>query len=374
MAIAPAITAGVSIIGGLASISAKNKAADAQRAQISAQSYQQAMNQLATEATLASQQQLAQAEYNSGIMAQLAQFQQQDFAYQSQQQLNALNSQQQAYALQSNQLERGIEAQQQIGQLDRNRTAVQTQADQRRQAGDTAVIQTAGQGAEALGQMQQALTEAQRKELSHQAAGGLRTSSNEVAQNRELMKRLTTAFSMGSDLDAGQVQAALQNLNEQDLADIGERLGLLDNAASAESVAANMRVLDLTTRAGLDANQRGYSNNYQGIELARQQAGVMAGLNMQSMTNQQAARDYSLGVQRATNTGTGNQLQQLNQQAMSTVKGASLFDYLNVAAQAASASQPLWQRSPQTPLNVDLQRPALGPSLSNWTNYGPNLP
>lgn len=373
MAIAPAITAGVSVIGGLASISAKNKAAAAQRAQLSAQSRQQAVQQMATEVTLAQQQQAAQAEYQNTVLAQLAQFQQQDFALRSQQQLNALNAQQQAYALQSNQVEKQIEGQQQASQLDRNRTAIQAQADQRRQAGDTAVSQLAGQGVEALSQVQQLLTEAQRKELSLQAAGGLRTSSNEVAQQRELMKRLTTAFSAGADMDSSQVQAALQNLNEQDLADIGERLGLLDNAASAESVAANMRMLGLTTQAGLETNQRNYDTNYQGIELARQQAGVMASLGMQNAANQQATRDYSLGVQRAVNKETGTQQQQLNQQAMNTVKGASLFDYLNVAAQAANASQPLWQRAPQVPLAVDLQTPTVNPSTYNWTSYGPNM-
>lgn len=105
----PAIQAGVSIIGGIASMSAKNKAAAAQREQLAAQSYQQAQQAVSSEAILASQQQLAQTQYQTSVLSQLASFQQADFGLQSQQALAAFKSQQDAYAIQTQELQQSAE-------------------------------------------------------------------------------------------------------------------------------------------------------------------------------------------------------------------------------------------------------------------------
>lgn len=354
MAVAPAIGAGVGLIGGIANISAKNKAADAQRAQLSAQSYQQAQQQIANEASLRAQQELAMAEYNNGVLSRMAQFYQADFGLQAQQQLAAINAQQQAYAVKANQLEQALGAGQAADQLQRQAASIDIGADQRRQATDAMVAGIAEQGTQALNEQQQQLTAEQRKQLSLEASGKLRTSSNETAKGRILREQVATALSLGADMDKAQVLAAMQAFNEDQLTDIGQRLGLLDNAASAESIAANLRMLGISTDAALQNIDANSANTQAALGFARQNNLVSSQLDAQNAADAYRAQDYSLGVQRSIGAASANQVASYNRQAMNSVKGASFFDYLNTGVTAFGAVSPmLYQRptfsTPQQP-------------------------
>lgn len=346
MGLVPAVGAGVSLIGGIANISAKNKAADAQRAQISAQSYQQAQQQIANEATLRAQQELAQVEYNNGMLSRMAQFYQADFGLQAQKQLAAIQAQQQAYAVQSNQLEQMLGAGQAAEQLQRQATSVQVGADQRRQATDAAVANVAEQGSQALTQQQQQLTAEQRKMRSLEASGNLATSSNQVAKGRVLREQIAEALSLGADMDRTQVLSAMQAFNEDQLTTIGERLGLLDNAASVESIAANLRMLQLGTDASLNSIDANSANTQAALDFARQNNLVMSQLDAQNAANAYRAQDYSLGVQRSVGAASAQQLAGYNQQSMNAVRGAGFFDYLNAGVNTFGAISPMLYRTP----------------------------
>lgn len=347
MAILPAVTAGVSLIGGIAQMSAKNKAARAQREQLSAQAYQQAQQQASSESILASQQQLAQTQYQQGMLAQLAQFQQSDFGLQSQKVLQSFKTQQDAYAIQSGELTGALDLGAQSEQLQRQATQVSLGADQQRGASDAAVSSLAEQGAAELANVAAQLTGEQRKQLSLESSGRRSTGSSDTSNKRQTMERISQALSIGLDMDRTQVARAMQAFNEQDLANIGERLGLLDNASSVEAVSTNLKMLRANSELQLNnvgVNDRMTQN---ALDFSRQNNLVNSTLNAQGATDAYKAQDYSLGVQRTTGVNTAASVADSNAAAMRQIKGASLIDFLNVGVNTLGAASPLLNALPK---------------------------
>lgn len=342
----PALSAGVSLIGGIAGMSAKNKAAQAQREQLQAQSYQQAQQAVSNEAILASQQQLAQTQYNTGVIAQMASFQQADFGLQAQKQLSALQAQQKDYAIQTGELQQAQQLGAQVQQLQRQAAGVTISADQQRSASNVATANTAAQGSQALDQLEAQLSAEDRKKLSLESSGNLATSSNTVGQQRQLLKRISTALGAGLDMDSTQVSRALQNMNERDLATIGEQLGLADNSNSVESVATNLKLVKLTSDAALQSSQSDQATTQAALDFARQNNLVNSQLTAQGNADSYQAQNYSLGVQRATNTSTAASVSKQNAVAQAQVKGAGLLDYLNFGVNTLGAASPLLYKSP----------------------------
>ncbi|UZV39957.1 internal protein [Leptolyngbya phage LPP-1] len=341
MAAVPVIGAGVSLIGGLANISAKNKAAEAQRQAITSESYQRAQQQMANDATLLAQQELARQNYQNSTLARLAQFQQAEMALQAQEQMARLNAQQQAYAIQAGALQQGIQGSQQQQQLERQQTQLVTDANARLQQSDQERGNLAEQGTNLSNQVVQALTVEERKQLSLQAAGNLGTSSNEIARDRELIKRISGALATGMNIDRDVLAREMQGMNEEDLIAAATSLGLLDNAANAEAVATNLRIMGIQADAGIDAVNRNLTQQSGAIDLARQQQGVMGQLDLLNAANAYGAQNYSLGVQRALGQTSATQVQNNLAAQYSATRGAGLLDWLNTGVNTYGAISPM---------------------------------
>lgn len=336
MAAIPAITAGVSLVQGVASISSKNKQANAQREQIAAQSRQQAIQQATNEVVLAQNQQLAAAEYQNGVIARMQQFIQSDAALQAQQIMADTAAMQQRYAIQSGELERQQQALQQLDQLQRSATAASTAADAKRQAANTNTSAVAQQSTAQLQQVRRELDAAQRKELSLQNSGRLSSSSFSTAQQRDLNDRLATALSIGFESDSDNVKQMLQAMNEEELAGLSEQLGLTDAANTAESVGANLRILRQQSQLGLESVDASQQNNRSALSLARASNYTNSVLDAQNAANAYTAQDYAIGVQRSSGATTGADIQRQYQSAIRNTKGAGLLDYMGTAINTAT--------------------------------------
>ncbi|UOL49076.1 hypothetical protein [Leptolyngbya phage Lbo240-yong1] len=341
MAAVPVIGAGVSLIGGLANISSKNKQAEAQRQAITAESYQRAQQQMANDATLLAQQELARTNYQNSMLARLAQFQQSEMALQAQQATAQLAAQQQAYAIQAGVLQQGIQGSQQARQLQNQATQIVVGANAQRQQSEQEQANLAEAGTQASQQIVNALTAEERKQLSLQAAGNLGTSSNEIARDRELIKRISSALSAGMGIDRDVLAREMQAMNEEDLISAGQALGLLDNAASADAVAANLRIMGLQADNAMETVNRNLEQQTGAIDIARQQQGVMGMLDLANMSNAYNAQDYSIGVQRALGQTSATQVQNNLANAYANTRGSSLLDWLNVGASTYGAISPM---------------------------------
>lgn len=377
MGAVPIIGAGVSLISGVANISAKNKAADAQRQAIAAESYQRATQQMANDATLLAQQQLAQQNYQNSTLARLAQFQQAEFGLQVQDQMARLNAQQQRYAIESGALQQAIQGSQQGQALQRQATQIQTAANTQRQQSDAEQTAVAEAGTQAAAQIVQALTAEERKRLSLEAAGQIGTESNKIARDRDLIKRVASSLAAGLNIDRDVLARGMQAMNEEDLITAAERLGLLENAANTDMVAANLRMMGISADAGLDAVQRNYQSQRGAIDIARQQQLMGSQLDQQNAMNAYAAQDYSMGVQRSLGAVSNVKAQENLAGAYRNTRGASLMDWLNTGVSTYGAVSPLLNR-PAAPLS-NAQRFMSGGDYgfarSGWTdtelgNYG----
>ena len=71
------ISAGISVISGIAGISSKNQQARAQQQQINAQAYSAGVTQAASEASLQAAQVQARQEYQLGVLSRLQAYDQQ---------------------------------------------------------------------------------------------------------------------------------------------------------------------------------------------------------------------------------------------------------------------------------------------------------
>jgi len=341
MAVLPAVTAGVSVISSVASLSAKNKQAKAEKAALAEQQTQAMAQANATREQLAAAQQLAQQQYGLTTLARVASLQQQQFGAQAQQQLVDLKAQQEQYAIDAGALQQEIGGVVQNDQLKRQRFAIQADAgtkmqvaDARQAAADEAI---AGQAQ----QVQQALTAEERRQLAMQTSSRLRSSSSDTAQSQSLMQRTAAALSAGLDLDRQAVLAELQNMGETNVAKIGEQLGLHDNATNVENVAANLRMMRLSAQNAKQAATANQENDSAALDCAQRQYALNNQLDQEGAQRAYDAALKGYQTQGQLNSVTAQSVNRNFYYARSQVKGASLFDYLNAGVSAYGAVSPL---------------------------------
>jgi hypothetical protein len=331
----------VSIIGGVAGIASKNQQARAQQEQINAQAYQAKVAQIASEDMLSRQQVLARQEYELGTLSRLQQFSQAQSALSAQAQMTALKAQQDEYAIQYQAMQQRGALSQQADQLERQQTEITTGTDARIGASASKEGAIATQlNTNTLKQLEGQTAE-DRKRFSSQAAGRLASTSNLLAREASLSDSLADAFSQGLETDRTAVLAHIQQLSEEEMALISERIGLNDNASNLDTVASNIKLVAMGAEGGLNQVRSDLRNNLSTSEIASRL--MTNDANSQARAAQEAYRtqDYSLGTQRDIADKTGQSQQSAFQSAAANTRGAGFMDYLNLGVTAYGAVSPL---------------------------------
>lgn len=342
-----AVATGVSVISGIGGLLGKNKQASAQREQLRQQQYQQAVQAASSDAIIASQQSLAQQEYQTGVLSQLASYQQAQAGVLAQNIQSQLQAQQQEYQIRTQALSAAGQLGQQQSSLERQRAELQIDTDQ--QLGGIAQRQTAT--ADQLGalsaQETAKLTEAQRRQVSQQAMGRMSTTSSEAAQTRGTMDMLGDAFSSAFGIDRTQVLSTLQGMGEEQMALIAEQIGLNDNQSNMDTVTTNLKLALQGAEGAVSANESNLNLALQGGDIAGKSLNY--GYDTQQFQNQRAyeQQQYSLGLQRDLAQKTGQSVQSSFDSAIRNTKGSNFFDYLNFGLNTYGAVSPLLNRTPQ---------------------------
>jgi hypothetical protein len=366
-----AVAAGVSVISGVAGLVSKNKQAAAERAQLQAQQYQQAVSAASQAAQLQAQQTLNRQQYEMGVLSRLAAYQQGLVGIAAQDATAQLQAQQQQTAIESGAYQGLTQASQAVDQLNRQGTAIQIGTDQR----IGAALQKEGdintQLANASVDQAMKMTEGQRRAVSVQAAGKLRSTSSDVAQQGDMMEQLSNAFADGLNLDRTQTLAALQSMGEEQLALIAEQLGLQDTSQSFDNLATNLKLQALGT-------ENASSNNRSNLDLTRSALqSAQQNLDFGYSTTDKASRDayrstdYGLGLQRGLVADTNTSVQNNYASAINNVKGAGFFDYLNFGLNTYGAVSPLLRQTPsiQVPTSTSPTSTYSGFPTA-YSNYG----
>jgi hypothetical protein len=365
-----AVAAGVSIISGVSGLIGKSKQASAERKQLQQQQYQQAVASASNAAIIASQQRLAQQEYQTGVLAKLAAYQQASVGLAAQDAQAQLQTQQQRFQIETQALTNAGQLAQQQSNLERQRVGIEIDTDQK--LGGIAQRQTAlaDQLTGISAQEAAKLTEAQRRQISAQAAGRLASTSSNVKRDKDTLSALADSFSSALGVDRTETLSALQGMNEQTLALIGEQIGLSDNEASMETVTNNLKLAVLGAQNALDTTRSNLDLTRSGVEAAKLGLDYQQGVQDYADTRAYEQQQYGLGIQRDTVEKTGQSVQQSYSNAISSARGPGFFDYLNFGLNTYGAVSPLLTRTP-TPQQI---QPRLTPNYSGfpsvYSNYG----
>lgn len=343
----PAITAGVSVISSISNLSAKNKAAAAERQAQEEQRTQANASALAQQQQLGAAQQLAQQQYGLSTLARLAASQQADFGAQAQQQMAELKAQQEAYAIDAGTMQQEIGGIQAEAQLAKQRAQIEAASQAQQQQADAKTIATSEALVNAGQQFDASLTQEERRQLALQTSSRMRSTSSDTAQGKGMLERAAAALSIGLDLDRTAVLAELQNMGETTLAQIGEQLGLNDNQLSAENVAANLKMMRLSSANAKSANAANLVTDTAGIQFARDANALNSQLDQAGAKRSYDAALKGYATQGELNSVTNKSVNRQIDYAQRNTKGAGIFDYINAGVQAYGAVTPLLGGAPK---------------------------
>jgi hypothetical protein len=349
----PIVGAVTSVASGIAGISAKNKAAAAERERISAQSRIDATRSYSAEMTLSQQQQSAAAQYQLGLIARMNQFYQADSAVKAQQAAASLRRQQEVAAIETGQL-------QAMSQLATQQQAVERQASQATINRDTQESQAnakagakTSQATQILQQVAASLTEQERRQMANDLMRQM--SSGSVKKDGQIRDKAVAMLAAGLNTDREVIEAELQRMNETDLADIQAQLGLSDADLTSQGIQGTLEALGISSNAARNnafANER---NTLNASEYARQLSGMNAQIDLAGGLQAYRDQDYSLGVQRSVNRETGQHVADTSAAAMRNVRGAGFTDYLAAGMNTYQSVAPLFGGSGRTRSNAPAQ-------------------
>jgi hypothetical protein len=336
-----AVAAGVSIISGIAGISAKNKQAQAQREAIQSQQYQQAVAAANQQAQLEVQLQLNRQEYQTGILSRLAAYQQGVVGLAAQDIQSQLAAQAQQQQIDAAALQQVIGAEQARGQLDREVTRIGVEADTRIGAAATKEAQILEQLTEAV-----KLTPAQRRNASVQAAGRLRSTSSDIQEEGGMLRGLSQALEAGLGIDRTAALAELQSLGEEEVALIMEQFGLTNTEQSFNDLATNLKLVGLSAEDATTKNQGNLEATRLALKSGKETLDFSRELQGTAAKDEFNITDFGLRTQQEFARLGNTALQSSFNQQQRNVRGAGLFDYLNFGLNTFGAVSPLLRQTP----------------------------
>jgi hypothetical protein len=340
----PAISAGVSVVQGVAGLAAKNTAASSQRQQLAIQQQQNMQASATVKQRLFVQQEQVEREYALNRIAAQAADQQQKFGLQAQGLLASFETQRQQANIEQQSLRTSQDSLQAVDALARQAASNKTGASTQRQQSLKQEASTADELSGGEQQVQKQISDTERQMLIRQASQDNRSSSSVLRDEAERVRMLANTLSVGLDMDRAQVEAALQGANERDITTMMEQLSAGDTEFNQQRVAANLQLARQQSANQSQTLQFNDGQQQQALSMNRQQQDInarMADNNRTSLETTQRA-DYML--QQESNADTANSVNASLQQQQRSAKGASLLDYLGTGLTGYNAVAPLFKK------------------------------
>ena len=360
----PAISAGVSVVQGLSGLSAKNKAASAQREQLSIQQQQNQSASIAARQRLFVQQEQNEREYIMNDFSARSANQQQQFGMQAQSLLASFEAQRQRTNI--NQSILGVEQQtlQTADQLARQAAGNTTGASGQRQQSLKKEASQQDELAGAEQQVQKMLSDSERQLLAQQVAQD-RTMSSTVKADSARMRMLANTLSVGLDIDKSSVESMLQGANERDITTMMEQLSGKDTEFNQQRIAANLRLARQQADGQLQTLNFNDSQQQQAYGTAQQYQQINAQSDAVNRANAEESQRKDYAIQQESIATTGNLVDASLATQKKQVKGASLIDYIATGVNAYAAVAPLAGKSSSQPSGA----PSYIPSVSQSGGY-----
>lgn len=336
-----AVSAGISVVSGVAGLVAKNKQASAQRQQLTIEQQRNYDSTVIAMKRMENQQMQAEREYILNDIQFKQGVAQQELAFQTQGVLSAIEAQRARNALDQQLLANDISNSRQSDNLNRQRANVVGASSSQRQQSDVQAAQTLEQMQSSGNQITQQLSDEERKQLIARTMLESRSGTGRVVEAGNKIRLLATALTAGLEVDRNAVEAQLQNLNEKDINRLVESLALSDVGQAQSAADANQRMIQI----GADAQRKATDFNEQQQQAALKVAGDSLKFmtdfrnTSESQVRDVQRQDYNLAQESLSKTGSANAASLSSQR--SATGGASLIDALAVGVGAYNAISPL---------------------------------
>lgn len=361
-----AVSAGISVVSGVAGLVSKNKQASAQRQQLSIEQQRNYDSTVIAMRRMENQQMHAEREYILNDIQFRQGAAQQELALQTQGVLGFIEAQRARNAIEQQLLASNINQSRQQDGVARQRANVVGGASSQRQQSDVQTAQALEQLQANSTQLGQQLSEEDRKQLIARTLLESRSSTGRVLESGNRLRTLAAALTAGLEVDRNAVEAQLQNMSERDINRLTEQLSLGDLSQAESALNSNQRMLEI----GADAQRRATDFNEQQQNEALRIAGdqLKFSTEYRNLTESQARQaqreDYTLAQESLSKTGNANAASLQVQQRSSG--GASLIDALAVGVGAYNAISPLIKTTPR-------ESAPIGPSSYIPQRYLPRL-
>lgn len=368
----PAISAGVSVVQGLSGLSAKQKAANAQKQQIDIQREQNQLQSLATRQRLFVQQEQSEREYILNDIATASANQQTSFGLQAQGLLASFEAQRQRSNVEQNLLNAEQQNVQARDTLARQAASNAVGASAQRQQSLVAESKQQDQLAGQQQQLEKALTDSERQILARQVVEEGRTTSSVNRDDTARLRTLSNALSIGLDLDKASVESMLQGAKERDITTMMEQLAGSDTEFNAGRVAANLRLARQQADGQLQTLNFNDSQQQQALNTVQNYQQVTAALDKTNRESSMASQRADYELQQRSVAKTGNLVESSLSSQRSLVKGPSFIDYLSTGVNAYAAVSPLISNGGGTPQGAPSFLPPV-PGTKQSGGYSSNV-
>lgn len=367
-----AVSAGLSVVSGVAGLVAKNKQASAQRQQLT---IEQQRNYDATVIAMErtkNQQLQAEREYVLNDIQFKQGVAQQELAFQTQGVLSAIESQRARNNLQQQVVAQQIQNSRQQDNFSRQKANVVGASSSQRQQSDVQTAQVLEQMANNSNQVTQQLTDEERKQLIARTMLESRSSTGRKVEAGNKIRLLAGALSTGLEIDRNSLEAQLQSMSEKEINRMVEQLALSDIGQAEKANDFNQRMIDIGSAAQSQAIDFNEQQQQAALGTARNTLGFMQDYrNLTENQVREAQReDYRLTQDSLSKTGAANSASMNVQQKSSG--GASLIDALAVGVGAYNAISPLIQRGAPRE-SAPSYLPPIGPSSYIPQRYTPRI-
>lgn len=367
-----AVSAGISVVSGVAGLLAKNKQASAQREQLTIEQQRNYDSTLIAMKRMENQQQQAEREYVLNDIQFKQGVAQQELAFQTQGVLSAIEAERARNNLNQQVIANEIASSRQSDNFARQKANVVGASSSQRQQSDVQTAQVLEQLQSGSNQLTQQLSDEERKQLIARTMLESRSSTGRTIEAGNKVRLLATALTSGLEIDRNAVEAQLQNLNERDINKLVERLALADVGQAQSAADANQRMIEI----GADAQRKATNFNEQQQQSAIKVAGDSLKFmsdyrnTSESQVREVQRQDYNLAQESLSKTGNANAASLSSQRKSSG--GASLIDALAVGVGAYNSISPLIKAS-QPKESAPSYLPPIGPSSYIPQRYSPRL-
>jgi hypothetical protein len=340
----PAISAGVSVVQGVAGLAAKNTAASSQREQLAIQQQQNMQASATVKQRLFVQQEQVEREYSLNRIAAQAADQQQKFGLQAQGLLASFETQRQQTNIEQQSLRTSQDSLQAVDALARQAASNEAGASTQRQQSLKQEASTADELSGGEQQVQKQISDTERQMLIRQASQDNRSSSSVLRDEAERVRMLANTLSVGLDMDRAQVEAALQGANERDITTMMEQLSAGDTEFNQQRVAANLQLARQQSANQSQTLQFNDGQQQQALSMNRQQQDINARMADNNRTSLETTQRADYTIQQESNADTANSVNASLQQQQRSAKSASLLDYLGTGLTGYNAVAPLFKK------------------------------